>query len=297
MADTGYRLWLGATPATEAELARVEEIVVEQEMDVSWEARVRLSLCLDEQGRWKHGNEAFSQPFSRVRVEMLINGAATPLIDGSVVTVDSAMDARPGRSSITLVVQDDRFLLDREEAVDVREAVTEAALATELFDALPQPQLPHRIATPDADSPRVRVRRGIADGVSGESGAGAQLACLRAAGRVAGQQHRLLPTGPEPAADLAAADADGVGAQSEPGPGQPRWRRTAAHHRQHAALRRSGRGQSSTVPSRRKRCCATFRRCRCNARPCGCCRRKRTIRNRQRRARPGAPVAPPPRIG
>lgn len=160
MADSGYRLWLGATPATEAELARVEEIVVEQEMDVSWEARVRLSLCLDEQGRWKHGNEAFSQPFSRVRVEMLIDGAATPLIDGSVVTVDSAMDARPGRSSITLVVQDDRFLLDREEAVDVRDAVTEVALATELFDALPQPQLPHRIATPDADSPRVRVRRG-----------------------------------------------------------------------------------------------------------------------------------------
>jgi hypothetical protein len=160
MADTGYRLWLGAEPATEEELARVEEIVVEQEMDAAWEARVCFSLCLDEQGRWKHGNEAFTQPFSRLRVEMLVNGAATPLIDGSIASVDSNMDAQPGRSSITLVVHDDRFLLDRAEAVDVRAEATEAALASELFDGLPQPEMPHRIQAPDNDAARVMVRRG-----------------------------------------------------------------------------------------------------------------------------------------
>lgn len=160
MADVGYRLWLGANPATEQELGRVEEIVVEQEMDVTWEARVRLSLCLDEQGRWKHGGDEFTEPFSRLRVEMVVDGATTPLIDGSVASVDTAMDSRPGRSSLTLVVHDDRFLLDRAEAVDVREETTEAALATELFDDLPQPETPHRVQTPDGDQPRVLVRRG-----------------------------------------------------------------------------------------------------------------------------------------
>lgn len=160
MADVGFRLWLGSEPATLEELARVEEIVVEQEMDVSWEARVRFALCLDEQGHWKHDKDEFAEPFSRIRVEMVVDGTVTPLIDGSVASVDSNMDAQPGRSSLTLVVHDDRFLLDREEAVDVREETTEAALAAELFDELPQAQTPHRIQTPENDSPRVMVRRG-----------------------------------------------------------------------------------------------------------------------------------------
>ena len=54
MGQQRFRLWFGGRAAAEAELARVEEIEVTQEMDAFWEARVRMALCLDANGRWLH---------------------------------------------------------------------------------------------------------------------------------------------------------------------------------------------------------------------------------------------------
>ena len=158
MAETAFRVWLADRPATEEELARIEEIVVEQAMDTAWEGRIRLSLCLDEQGRWKQRDDAFTRPFARVRVELGMDGAFAPLIDGPVASVDTEMDARPGRSALTLVVQDDSVLLDREEEVQVHEDAAEDALARELYGLLPQ-ITDTRIQTPEG-APRTAVRRG-----------------------------------------------------------------------------------------------------------------------------------------
>lgn len=158
MAETAFRVWLADRPATEEELGRIEEIVVNQEMDAAWEARIRLGLCLDEQGHWRHQGDAFTEPFARVRVELGLDGVFAPLIDGPVASVETAMDARPGRSSLTLVVQDDSVLLDRQEEVQVHEEATEDALAREMFGLLPQ-IADTRIETPDG-APRTEVRRG-----------------------------------------------------------------------------------------------------------------------------------------
>lgn len=160
MAESGFRLWFGARPASEAELGHVEEIVVEQEMDAAWEARVKLALCLDEQGRWRRGPDEFNASFSRLRVELVVDGTVTALIDGSIVGEETDLDSQPGRSTLTLVVHDDRFLLDREEAVEVNESATERSLATQIYDGLITAQRPHRIQTPGDDTARVRVRRG-----------------------------------------------------------------------------------------------------------------------------------------
>jgi len=50
MPSFGFRVYFGDRAATTEELSRIEEIVVEQEMDMAWEAHVRLYLCTDENG-------------------------------------------------------------------------------------------------------------------------------------------------------------------------------------------------------------------------------------------------------
>jgi hypothetical protein len=158
MAAHAFRVFFGDRSAGEEELRLIEEISVEQTMDRAWEARIRLGLCLDEQGRWRRTDEAFSGPFSRVRVEIGLDGDFAPLIDGPVASVDTDMDARPGRSALTLVVQDDSVLLDREEDVEVFEERGESSLAEETFRLLPE-ITETRIQSP-GDTPRVIVRRG-----------------------------------------------------------------------------------------------------------------------------------------
>ncbi len=135
MPNAAYRMYFGDRPATQDELDRIEEIVVEQEMDMAWEARVRLFLCLDENGNWRHQADEFAQPFSRVRVELKIgDGAFVPLIDGPVAGYDTALDSQPGRSAVTLVVRDDSVFMNREEEVEPPfENRTDGAIANEVF--------------------------------------------------------------------------------------------------------------------------------------------------------------------
>jgi hypothetical protein len=119
MGDTRFRIWFGDRAASEEELARVEEIEVTQEMDAFWEARVRLALCLDANGRWLHWPSDTAQAFSRVRIEIDIgSGRFVPLIDGPLVNIDAGLDSQPGRSAATMVVRDDSAFLNRDEEVE-----------------------------------------------------------------------------------------------------------------------------------------------------------------------------------
>jgi hypothetical protein len=137
MAGLAFRLFFGERPATRAELETIEEIEVEQEMDMAWEARIRLSLCLDEKGRWKRRPQEFTEPFSRVRVELRVSDVFAPLIDGPVARYDTALDSRPGRSTVTLVVRDDSVLMNREEASEVFEGRSDDAIARAVFGRFP----------------------------------------------------------------------------------------------------------------------------------------------------------------
>ena len=123
-----FRIYFGKRPATEEELAGVEEITVEQQIEAKmhrpWNATVKMSLCLNERGNWQHAQDDFLQALKRVRIELQLGGRPwVALIDGPIVGRDTAMDSQPGRSNITLTVQDDSVLLNREAAVTVREGI------------------------------------------------------------------------------------------------------------------------------------------------------------------------------
>jgi hypothetical protein len=119
MGDVRFRVWFGDRAASTDELARVEEIEVTQEMDAFWEARLRMSQCLDDKGVWQHRPDETATPFSRVRVELDIgSGRFAPLIDGPLVSVDATLDSLPGRSTASMVVRDDSAFLHRDEDVE-----------------------------------------------------------------------------------------------------------------------------------------------------------------------------------
>lgn len=134
MPAAAFRLYFGERPATAEELARVDEITVEQEADMAWEARIRMTLCTAPDGRWQHRPDQLAAPFSRVRIELQLGSAGfVALIDGPVAAFEHALDSLPGRSSATLVVRDDSVLMNRSEAVETFENRSDDAIARELF--------------------------------------------------------------------------------------------------------------------------------------------------------------------
>ena len=118
MPDILFRLFFNDESADQKQLDRIEEITVEQEVDAVWEAKILFPICIDESGNWKGEDEDIMDAFSRVRVEIKVGGDSyIPLIDGPVVGYDSKMESEPGKSSITLLVQDDSVFLNRKDAV------------------------------------------------------------------------------------------------------------------------------------------------------------------------------------
>jgi len=113
---TEYRLFFNNQPATRDQLDGIESITVEQEVDMAWEARLEVPICLDRRGRWTGTDEPFMRPFSRVRVEIsLRDDTFVPLIDGPVIKINSQMQFQPGESALTLIINDDSFYMNRDE--------------------------------------------------------------------------------------------------------------------------------------------------------------------------------------
>jgi hypothetical protein len=134
MANIQFKMYVDNKPAPRELLDRVEEIIVEQEVDMAWEARIEIPFCLDEKGRWIGENEKFNKPFSRVRVEIKVGeNPFEPLIDGPVVGSDSQLSFEPGQSSITLQVQDDSVYLNRKEEINCFQKRSAHQLAKDIF--------------------------------------------------------------------------------------------------------------------------------------------------------------------
>jgi len=111
---TAFKVYYGGTPATKAQLDAIEEIVVEQQIGRVWEARIRIPICLNEDGAWEGEHDAAYEQFARVRIEARIgNGDFVPLIDGRITSQDPGLMAEPGHSTLVLTVQDDTTLLHR----------------------------------------------------------------------------------------------------------------------------------------------------------------------------------------
>lgn len=135
-----YRLFLNNARATPAQLARFEDITVDQEMDMACEARLQVPLCLGSDGHWSGENDAFLQPMSRIRIEARIRGGNwVPLIDGPIVSNDSDMQSEPGYSMATVAVRDDTVLLHRDETVRVFKGESDDEIARQLFQSAHDP--------------------------------------------------------------------------------------------------------------------------------------------------------------
>ena len=161
-----YRLFFNNKPAKREELDRFDEITVSQEMDMAWEAQFQIPLCTDDKGRWSGEGENFIVDFSRVRVEIKVGDAPfIALIDGPIVGQERQLSSEPGRSMLTLRVQDDSYYLNQKEENFRFERSRDHEIATQLFDRFRQvikdkkiDQTPAPLRTPIPDV----VQRGTA---------------------------------------------------------------------------------------------------------------------------------------
>lgn len=154
MPELRFRVYFNNAPATGDDLLHIDEISVEQTEDAAWEARLTMALCLDANGRWDRQSDIRLRPRTPVRIELQIGTAEfKPLIDGPIVSVDTAMDSRPGRSLATIVVHDNSAWLNLESRATVATDRPDDAIARQLFTELPPgatiPPFQPDIAIPD----------------------------------------------------------------------------------------------------------------------------------------------------
>ncbi|HEV7642861.1 MAG TPA: hypothetical protein VGO50_02865 [Pyrinomonadaceae bacterium] len=147
-----FKVWYGTTLATQEQLDAIEEIVVEQEVGHVWEARIKIPVCVDENGHWEKEDAAAYHEGNRIRVEARIgNGEFTPLIDGLITSKEPDYNASPGLSAVTLMVQDDSVLLHRNEVSATFRGQSAAEIVKALFQSasLPEPVVDVIPAPPD----------------------------------------------------------------------------------------------------------------------------------------------------
>jgi len=158
MGAVEFKMFLDGSSATTEQLDKIDEIVVDQAVDKAWEARLKIPVCVNNDGKWDGEQEAWMKAFTRIRVEVNPgDGKFVPLIDGPVVGFDSARTALPGKSVVTVVVHDDSALLNREEKVEVQKNKTDSDLARQIFsDAQMTPDVDSTPAQPDPNGASVR---------------------------------------------------------------------------------------------------------------------------------------------
>jgi hypothetical protein len=179
-----FRMFFDNQPADRQHLDMIEEIVVDQEVDVAWEARLKIPICADEKGKWEDEDFAFAQSFARVRVEMQIGSAPfVPLIDGPVVADERPKDAQPGQSALTLIVQDDSVYLNRHEEIRYFDDRTDSQIAEALFNEVKEiaTTVIETTSHPSGYLPLVFVQRGT------------PMAALRTLARNQGMHAYVLP--------------------------------------------------------------------------------------------------------
>lgn len=136
-------MFLDKDPATTEQMDLFRTIRVDQAIGMATEAELEMELLLDETGAWVDFEQAFTEPFSRIRLEIRIDeGDFVPLIDGPLIAQRMEMSASPNDSKLTLVVQDDSVKLNQVETVAVFDELTASEIAKQLFaDAGLEPQV------------------------------------------------------------------------------------------------------------------------------------------------------------
>lgn len=154
-----FKVFYDNTAATKEMLDEIDEITVEQQIDRVWEARIKIPVSMNDEGVWEDEENPRYREFTRVRIEVRIGeGDFVPLIDGKTVRSNPDHNASPGRSSVTLVVQDDSVLLHREDEVRRYEAAADSDIAQEIFGAANLGETPDVEPTPvQPDNPAAAI--------------------------------------------------------------------------------------------------------------------------------------------
>ena len=155
MSQTEYKLLFDGTAATAEQLERFETVTVIQDAERPSQARLEVSVCLDDQGNWTDDDEPFMQILHRVRVELKVGEADfVPLIDGPIMGFDSERRSMPGQSTVTVVVQDDSALLNRVASVAAYPpGAKDSAIAEQIFGEYAEIASTEIEETPDAPDP------------------------------------------------------------------------------------------------------------------------------------------------
>lgn len=134
MSDFEFRVLFDNQPASASQSDLIEQITVDQEADMAWEAHIRLPIYTDDTGKWTGESERFMRPFIHARVEVKTSIVPfVPLIDGPVVGLDTHMSTEPGQSAVELIVRDDSVYLDREEEITVFNNMLDHDVASQVF--------------------------------------------------------------------------------------------------------------------------------------------------------------------
>jgi len=134
-----FRLYLDDKAATQDQLDQVDEIVVDQAMDRTWQARLQILMSTDDKGTWKGAHPTFVTGFARIRIEVDPgDGTFRALIDGPIIGTDTAMQSEPGQSRQTVLVHDDSVLLNRDERAHLLGKKSDHQVAKDLFDGARQ---------------------------------------------------------------------------------------------------------------------------------------------------------------
>jgi len=158
-----YTMYFDNNPATREQLDQVEEITVEQEENMIWEAQIKIPVRTDEKGNWKGQDEDFLASWSRVRVEIKVgDNDFAALIDGPIVGFDNQGSSEPGQSYFNFKVQDDSVYLDQTETFEPFEDKLDHEIAADLLDRPEQIKSIEFDITPASGSslPSINFRRG-----------------------------------------------------------------------------------------------------------------------------------------
>jgi hypothetical protein len=165
MPTIDYRLFFNNAPAKREQLDMVESIEVEQDVDMAWEARLEIPLCSSDSGKWAKEDEKILADFGRIRLEVKIGkDSFVPLIDGPIVGFENKMSAEPGQSTVTVRVQDDSVLLNRNETIEFFKDKSDDQIAKKVFQSIPEitSVKTDPVSPPSAKLPTVEVQHGTA---------------------------------------------------------------------------------------------------------------------------------------
>ncbi len=131
-----FKVYFDGRPATQDQLDTIEEIVVEQEIGRVWEARIRIPICINEDGSWCDEQDSDYAEHTRVRIEVRIGETGfIPLIDGRITGIDPGLSAYPGDSTLTLTVHDDSTLLHRMASSESFHGDSDSDIVRSIFTA------------------------------------------------------------------------------------------------------------------------------------------------------------------